>query len=551
VISQRKLLIVANGLREQTGHYFETSVALAEAARRAGCQCVLGAHAECPPDLLPPWLDNHRFFRTDHWMREAVAAPCNETVEGQPSASGDAECGAALPLGPSSIARPSARQTAVGAARLAKLATRYAMPPLAYDAARVFVRYCLPRTVRGSQRRQARQDLQTAASRWKYGRDAELAQQAAHWPAIAAALDDARLRPRLLDALRRLSPLGLLAELEYALLFRQDLDRFLKAADPGPDDHVLLTTSHARELLAVHLIAEQFGLDASPTFHLEFRHPLFEGETNAHCWERSPGAVMQRAFLLLHAEWGTSQNVRFYTDAEALARDYESISGLRFDVLPLPFRSELIPESTRHADSPLTIAYLGGARDEKGFPWLPNLIATLRQQNDAGRVRFLIQANISAPEHNPHSVAALERLRTLGGDDLEFVALEEGLPPDDYYRLFARADVVLLPYLPERYRACTSGVLAEALAAGVPAVVPKGTWLSSQLPNAVGETFEGYESFVEAVQRVIDGYPTYRAAAQACRPAWLMRHTPDAVVAAVLAAGKTKRKPESAVELPR
>lgn len=522
-----QLLIVANGLREQSGHYMETTVALAEAARRFDCRPIVGAHVDCPADLLPTWLDNQRIFRTDHWMRPPICEQAHSAASGAPLSRG---CLAA----PSPIRRPTARQRARGAVRFAKVAARYAMPPLAYDLARVLVNSCLPRMVRRQQRNLARHDLRVASLRWKFGAAAEHARQAAAWPAIVAALDDARLRPRIVDALHDLAPLGLLAELNHALVFRQDLQQFLEAAGAGPDDHVVLPTAHAREVLAIHLIVERLGLAASPTFHLEFRHPLFEGDGTAETAEESPGAMMQRAFFRLHAAWGTSSRVKFYTDADALARDYESISGIAFDVLPLPFRAELIPHAGPRTNGPLTIAYLGGARDEKGFPWLPDLVRELRMRNSPGRVRFLIQSNISNPEHNPHSAAALPRLQALGGNDMELVALDDGLPPADYYRLFSSCDLVLLPYLPSRYRACTSGVLAEALAAGIPAVVPAGTWLASQLPRGAGEIFDGFDSFVEAVQQVVDNRPRYRAAAEAARAGWLLRHTPDAVVAALL-----------------
>src|SRR5579863_5324959 len=63
-----KFLVLSNGLRDQLGHYYETSVSVAEAAERAGFQPILGTHADCPLGLLPPGLAGHALFRTDHWM---------------------------------------------------------------------------------------------------------------------------------------------------------------------------------------------------------------------------------------------------------------------------------------------------------------------------------------------------------------------------------------------------------------------------------------------------------------------------------------------------
>ncbi len=296
---------------------------------------------------------------------------------------------------------------------------------------------------------------------------------------------------------------------------------------------MLLQTAHAREALAVHLVVESLAAQA-PTFHLEFRHPLFEHDARTGEPIETSNTRMQRSFLQLHVEWGTSDRIRFYTDSETLSRDYESLVDLPFGVLPLPFRAELMPKVTRPADGPVTMVYLGGARDEKGFHWLPDLIEALAEDYLApGRARLLIQTSLGQPEHNPRSVAALRRLRQQPG--VELIGKTGALAPAEYYRLAAQADIVLLPYLRDRYRACTSGVLAEALAAGAAAVVPAGTWLADQLPPGGGETFsDDVATFVAATKRVLDNFPAYRAAAQANRAAWLNRHSPDALIAAVV-----------------
>lgn len=524
----RKLLIVANGLRDHVGHYFETSVSVAEAARRAGWMPVLGTHVECRIDLLPGWLPSCPLFRTDYWMRpleDGLPRPSSNVNDSQTARE---------------VRPPHVRvaQSRVNLAKLAKLAARYSMPPLAYDIARVFSYCCLPRIVRRPHRGRLRSALSKVSRRWQYGGDAALIEQAARFSEITACVNQPGAQTRMLDALRTLAPLGALAELEYSLMFKQDLQKFLALSGAGGDDQVLLTTAHARESLAVHFVAEQLGHADAPTFHLEFRHPLFEGEATADELERSPTVAVQRALLSLPAQWGIFDRIKFYTDSERLARDYESICGLRFGVLPLPFRAELIGPPAQRPHKPLTVAYVGEARDEKGFHWLPGLIEEL--QTDyllPGRVKFLVQANVSCPEHNPRSVEALAHLQ-LRKDEVELAALTEALSPADYYRLVARADVMLLPYLQSRYRASTSGVLAEALAAGIPAIVPDRTWLADQLPPGGGEGFHDFPSFVIAVKRVIDDYDVYRAAVSANRTAWLAKHTPDALLRTISGSGE-------------
>ena len=125
----RKFLLVNNGLRDQLGHYFETSVSVAEAARRAGFHPVLGAHVECRPDLVPDWLECHCVFRTDHWMWEDL--PIERSVDSVPRS------------WKASTEKAWARFRR--AARLAERSAYYLFPPLIYDAGRLFSYCCLPR----------------------------------------------------------------------------------------------------------------------------------------------------------------------------------------------------------------------------------------------------------------------------------------------------------------------------------------------------------------------------------------------------------------------
>ncbi|HEV3341572.1 MAG TPA: glycosyltransferase [Pirellulales bacterium] len=505
-----KFLVLSNGLRDQLGHYFETSLSVAEAAERAGFRSILGTHVECRGGLLPDWLAGHALFRTDHWMWDG------------PSVSNEPKAG-----------RRSALKIVRRGLRLAERGAYFLLPPLFYDAARLVAYCCLPRIAAPASRARALAGLRSAGLRLRYGQDAALVEQASQWPELRRALAERPAPPRVVEAARRLLPEGVGRELEHSLVFLQDLRQFLSATSVGPNDHVLLQTAHAREALAVHLAVESLGAQA-PTFHLEFRHPLFEHDMRTGEPIETPNTRLQRSFLQLHVDWGTSDRVRFYTDSKTLSEDYASLVDLPFGVLPLPFRAELMPKVARPSTAPVTMVYLGGARDEKGFHWLPDLIESLADDYLApGRARLLIQTSLGQPEHNPRSVAALRRLRQRPG--VELVGKAGALAPAEYYQLAAQADIMLLPYLRDRYRACTSGVLAEALAAGAAAVVPAGTWLAEQLPPGGGETFDGdVETFVAATKRVLDHFPAYRAAAQAHRAAWLSHHSPDALVGALV-----------------
>ena len=67
---RRKLYIINNGMKDLRGHYFETSVSIAEASKSLGLHAVLAAHVNCPSDIVPDGLEFHAAFTTDHWMAE-------------------------------------------------------------------------------------------------------------------------------------------------------------------------------------------------------------------------------------------------------------------------------------------------------------------------------------------------------------------------------------------------------------------------------------------------------------------------------------------------
>jgi glycosyltransferase involved in cell wall biosynthesis len=528
MLTQRKLLILSNGLRDQVGHYFETSISVADAARNLGLRPILATHVDCRRELLPEWLESHSLFRTDHWMCEPPAADARTLCVRQSWAERLwRNCQSAWPTGRRAM-------------WLANRGAYFLLPPLFYDLGRLVAYCCVPRIVLPDARARATTTLRRLTLKIRHSDRAPLVEQASAWPLLAQAIASPSAPPTLIEAADRLLPVGLGQELEYALLFYEDLERFLAIAKAGPADHVWLGTAHAREVLAVRLVVERMGNARAPTFHLEFRHAPFDCDAASGGPVESPQTRLQRSFLSLYAERGCTDRIRFYTDSGRLSEDYESLVDLPFGVLPLPFRAKMISRTERRPGEPVTIAYLGEARDEKGFHWLPPLVEALADDDLLpGKARFLIQSNVSQPRHNPRSCEALRRLKRRPRDGVELVSPDGALSPEDYYSLVSRADLVLLPYAPGIYRSRTSGALGEALAAGAAVVVPSGTWLADQLPPGCGETFDDFDGFLAAVKRVVGKIDSYATAAQRFQRDWRQRHSPERLVEALL--GQTAR----------
>ena len=63
-----KFYIINNGMKDLRGHYFETAISIAEAARDMGWHPILAGHADCKKEIAPEWLEFYPIFRVDHWM---------------------------------------------------------------------------------------------------------------------------------------------------------------------------------------------------------------------------------------------------------------------------------------------------------------------------------------------------------------------------------------------------------------------------------------------------------------------------------------------------
>lgn len=527
---RNQFILLNNGLRDHRGHYFETSVSVAEAARRAGWWPVLAAHVDCRADLLPDELEAYSIFRTDHWMN-------------QPSAELNTVCSP----GARSFAE---RKTTLGQVRRALGKARWAgdraafylLPPAAYDGGRWLARWCMPRILRRQYRARVRARLAQAARRLKLLAASDGSDIGPCSSNINRALKNPDRAVLVSEALAALQPHGQAHELEYGLIFLDDLERLLTLTGAGAGDHVWLGTAHAREVLAVCLAVRRLG-PQSPTFHLEFRHSLFRSEPTPAELEQSPIVRLYQTCFSLYQQHGPSQRIKFYTDTAELARDYQLLARQPIGVLPIPFRGELIAAVERRPGDPLRLAYLGEARDEKGFPLLPGLIDRLFDDYlRSGRARLLIQANVSAPQYNPQSALALERIKRYPEQHVELFGLDAPLAPEAYYALVSQADVVLLPYDRDRYRACSSGTLAEALAGGRPTVVPARSWMSAQVPPGAGETFHDAASLAGTVERLIENYDEYRSRAQANAATWQATHSPDALVASLCGMAESRQR---------
>jgi glycosyltransferase involved in cell wall biosynthesis len=480
----RQFIIVNNGMTEMRGHYFETAVSIAEAARDVGFRPFLAVHHSCPIGAIPSWLDCLSHFRVDHWGGLASFEPLRrDGISGNRSAMLDALIGA---LSVSDY-----------------LDARYdplPEPPPLKQRAKQFLKRWIP----------------TAALNVLKG----LMGATRNQPVAVEPEDPERHH-----------------EEACARLFEEDLEYLLCLNDIGPDDLVFMPTANHREVYAVRRLIAKIGERRVPRFHLEFRHEIAEHGNLAN--ETRPAIIRETRFgrfffdLCRQMPKSPGDRLSLWTDTEELAEDYLHLSGYPFGVLPIPFNHSLIKNRQQPGRPPLTCLYLGDVREEKGFHLLPVLIRSL--QNDDS-VRFVIQATKPHPAATtPTLLAAMSALSALESFDPNLVGLAgrdlDFLPREQYFRMLAESDIVLCLYDAKIYRARSSGIMTEALAAGKPVIVPAETWMAHQLPQGCGECFADRTSLVAAVQRIAVDYPHYHANVQRQRGQWLARHSPQTLLA--------------------
>lgn len=330
-----------------------------------------------------------------------------------------------------------------------------------------------------------------------------------HLPAPLAAAAAGLIRA----ARRRVSPRapdGLAAELHAAL----------GTLHAGPGDWLLLHSVSGANLAS---LAEGPDLHGVTVLVVLRRMPA---EMEADDAAPDPLPVLLRRLV---ARFGA--RLRLFADTAQLAEDFSALSGLPVRTVPLPI---VVPDAAPHAPAGLPhIVFAGGARLEKGYHLLPDALAAV-----AGRARFTVQSGPIGPESDPLVQRAHRRLKARQGPGL--VLVETALDGDDYAALLASADMLLLPYDGPTYGARSSGILAEGLALGVPAIIPAGGWMESvagpdravTIPQAAGA-----EDLARALSQAIDHLPGLSAASRSMARTWRDEHNPDALFRVFVATG--------------
>jgi hypothetical protein len=510
-----KFYIINNGMKDLRGHYFETAISIAEAARDMGWRPILTGHATCELGMIPEWLEFYPVFRTDHWMASKIEDQSH--IETQ-------------------INFAEYHQASIENVKASKATFQQFINSRFYIRPELNAWNIVP----------VKQTLFTRIThRIKdvYNNDglAKLLLLSLEkifrefCPPIFLKLLKKVLSPFLKKQMvtpnRKLS-FDMDHELQSCSLFKNDLSKILALTKASPRDFVFLPTAHGRELLAIAQICEEAKI--APRFGLEFRHALDfplvilpPGEEHAYVGQH-------RFYFEKIKEKGLSNKISLFTDTKELAEDYVKFSDLNFSVLPIPFRQDFLENHNvilPNNEEKLRIVYIGDPREEKGFHWLPFLIDFLSTDYlIPNKVVLEIQASVHPVNSELKCINALEILKSYPKEWINFHGLNGPLNPESYYKLLSNAHVIICPYDKLTYHSRSSGTLTEAIAAGVPTIVPAKTWLSNQQPNGSGLPFDGLQDFLIQTKNLIDLYPVFLEKAKLAKIEWQKKQDPKDLI---------------------
>jgi hypothetical protein len=275
---------------------------------------------------------------------------------------------------------------------------------------------------------------------------------------------------------------------QRAFAFARDTATLFSELVLEAGDQVFVPTASELDLLGLAQYLAQDPRTRRVDWHLQFHYPIFTGCEPDYALQDEKIQRLKRIYnqaLLLSAD----HRLYFYTTTDQLTAQQNRLGVVPFQTLPYPanpvLRTARVEPGERR--TPLRIAYLGDARHEKGYQFLPGIVDRLwRDYVETDRVRFAVQSNFqfALPARGDdlevvESAAALRRL-----PQHKLTILDRPAESEEFSRQVLATDIGLLLYDRRPYFSRCSGLLVELLSAAAPVLVSAGCWMADQLADA-------------------------------------------------------------------
>jgi len=296
---------------------------------------------------------------------------------------------------------------------------------------------------------------------------------------------------------KRYKLVAVLREQLKAKYFGQDTRALFKKISLDDHDVVFIPTIADTEMVGLGPYLMTSTRSQRAAWHLLFRRNLYIGRDPEYAAQEAALRPVRNAFHNFLASL-SGHKVYFWTDTDQLTDQWNRLGAAEFHTLPIPIDAEYAEPRHKAPADPLTVVYAGDARQEKGYQYLPRVVGDLWDDQRATGVeatrdtRFVFQSNFSGGTGDAPSRVARAQLVSLaeaGGPD-RLKLLMEALDCDAYRELVVSGDVVLVLYDRNNYYARSSGIFAEAMIAGLPVVVPCGSWMSVHLNEPIAASHD-------------------------------------------------------------
>ena len=222
--------------------------------------------------------------------------------------------------------------------------------------------------------------------------------------------------------------------------------------------------------------------------------------------------------------------VRFCTDSDVIANECNEEYSCNMKVLPIPhIKDDYVHAASGQADvSGKFILYAPGAiREEKGIGFIVSAFEYIAQKKPDLLKKCILVTQYNDGADKAHNDSVKQRLSSL---PLENTFLGN-LSTEEYHQRLYGADIILIPYSTGHgYRARTSGIMSETIAACKPFITSRNSWMEIQSKNyntGVSVQYNDCNELMMALEQITGNYPHYHATACAAKDQWLQFHSKD------------------------
>jgi glycosyltransferase involved in cell wall biosynthesis len=216
---------------------------------------------------------------------------------------------------------------------------------------------------------------------------------------------------------------------------------------------------------------------------------------------------------------GVVSGLTFFSNGDTVRREFAALLKKEIVLFPVP----LFPlpctslTSKREKGNARVIAYLGGARFNKGFDIFVNIVERLCSAGLMDIFHILAQFDLHKQQQFASETAKIEKcsekLYLLAKQNPGIKIVEGSLSVDEYYNLLFASDIVVIPYRKDAYTSVNSSVFFETIIAGKVPLVSKDTIMAGELLKVGlgGLTFDinDRQGLVDALVRVDKEYDQY------------------------------------------